>query len=344
MTLWRLLLIAAIPGALMGRSASADTVADFFTGKTVTVAVGTSAGGSYDAYARLLARHFGGHVPGNPAVTPRNMPGGGGLVLANHTYNVAPKDGTFIAALHRGVPFEPLIGSHTETLKFDPLRMNWLGNLNVETGLTIVWHTAPQKTAQDLFNQELIVGGAGAAGDFEITANVLRNLLGMKYRIISGYPGSHEALLAMEQGEIQGLADYAWGSVRSQQADWVKNGTIRILLQIGLNKEPDLPNVPSVLDLAKNAEQRQALELIFASKTIGRPFSLPQDVPADRLKALRAAFMATAQDPKFLADAQKTNLDVDPTTGEAVEQVLRKAFAAPPAVIESAAKAMVPRT
>ena len=223
MKLGKLLLIAVVPGLLMGHSAGAESVSEFFAGKTVTVAVGTTAGGSYDAYARLLARHFGNHVPGNPATTPRNMPGGGGLVLANHMYNVAPKDGTFIAALHRGVPFEPLIGSHTDTVKFDPLKMKWLGNLNVETGLTVVWHTAPHKTAQDLFSQELLVGGTGAAGDFEITANVLRNLLGMKYRIISGYPGSHEALLAMERSEIQGLADYAWGSVRSQQADWVKN-------------------------------------------------------------------------------------------------------------------------
>jgi tripartite-type tricarboxylate transporter receptor subunit TctC len=344
MRLGRLFLIAAVAGSFSCRMASADPVADFFNGKTITIAVGTSAGGSYDAYARLLARHFGNHVPGNPSATPRNMPGGGGLVLANHTYNVAPKDGTFVAALHRGVPFEPLIGSHAETVKFDPLKMDWLGNLNVETGLTIVWHTAPQKTAQDLFNQELIVGGTGAAGDFEITANVLRNLLGMKYRIISGYPGSHETLLALEQGEIQGLADYAWGSVRSQQAEWVKDGTIRILLQIGLNKEPDLPNVPSVLELAKTPEQRQALELIFASKTIGRPFALPQDIPAERLKALRTAFMATAKDTKFLADAKKATLDVEPMTGEDVEQVLRKAFAAPQPVINTAAKAMIPRT
>jgi tripartite-type tricarboxylate transporter receptor subunit TctC len=340
---WLKVLAVGLIGLIGGHAqAHAASEADFFRGRTIIIAVGTSAGGSYDLYARMLARHFGTHLPGNPSVSPKNMPGGGGLVLANHLYNIAPRDGTFIAALHRGVPFEPLIGSHPESVKFDPLKMSWLGNLNVETGLTIVWHTAPQKAAEDLLDQELIVAGAGAAGDFEITANVLRNLLGMKYRIISGYPGSHEALLAMEQGEVQGLADYAWGSIRSQQANWVKDGTIRILMQIGLNKEPDLPDVPLVLDLARDQEQRKALELIFASKTIGRPFTLPQDIPPDRLKIMRLAFMATARDEKFLADARKQNLDIEATTGEAVEALLRNAFNAPKAVVERAAKAMIP--
>lgn len=346
MTPRALLLIVA--GAALtvhgGTSALADPTADVLSGKTVTVAVGTSAGGSYDAYARLLARHLGNHLPGNPQVTPRNMPGGGGLVLANHLYNVAPRDGTFIGALHRGVPFEPLIGSTKEQVKFDPLRLNWIGNMNVETGVAMVWHTAPHQTAQDLFDKELIVGGAGPAGDFEITANVLRNLLGMKFRIISGYPGSNEATLALEQGEIQGLADYAWGSIRGQRAAWLKDNKIRLLLQIGLQKDPELPDLPLVLDLAKDPEQREALELVFASKTIGRPFTLPQDIAADRLAALRAGFMAAVKDPKLLAEAQKMRLDIQPTTGEAVEAVLRKAFAAPPAVIRRAASSLAPNT
>jgi hypothetical protein len=166
----------------------------------------------------------------------------------------------------------------------------------------------------------------------------------MKFRIISGYPGSHEALLAMEQGEIQGLADYAWGSIRSQQANWVKEGKVRLLLQIGLRKEQELPSVPLVLDLAKDQQQRQALELIFASKTMGRPFTLPQDVPTERTVAIRAAFMSAARDRDFLADADKAKLDIQPITGQAVEELLRNAFASPPDVVEQAARALVPRT
>lgn len=343
----RVLLLIVTGAALTvhgGASALADPTAEFFGGKTVTVAVGTSAGGSYDAYARLLARHFGSHLPGNPQVTPRNMPGGGGLVLANHLYNVAPRDGTFIGALHRGVPFEPLIGSTKGQVKFDPLRLSWLGNMNIDTGITMVWHSAPHQSARDLFDKELIVGGAGPAGDFEITANVLRNLLGMKFRIISGYPGSNEAALALEQGEIQGLADFAWGGIRGQRAAWLKDNKIRLLMQIGLQKDPELPDLPLVLDFAKDAEQRAALELIFASKTIGRPFTLPQDIAADRLATLRAGFMAATKDQKLLAEAQKMKLDVQATTGEAVEAVVRKAFAAPSAVIQRAASSLAPNT
>ena len=214
-------MVAAL--AVAASPAGADPIADFYKGKQINWILSAGAGGGYSTYAHAFQTYFSKHIPGNPSIVVQNMPGAGGIRAMIYLYSVAPKDGTTIGLVHSSVPFAPLFG--LEGAKFDARKFNWLGSINKATGICISWHTAPVKTAQDLWDKEFIVGGTGAAGDFEITANVLRNLLGMKYRIISGYPGSHEALLAMERSEIQGLADYAWGSVRSQQADWVKNGT-----------------------------------------------------------------------------------------------------------------------
>src|SRR5688572_10957423 len=258
----------------------AESVADFYKGKTIELLIGYSGGGGYDVYARLLARHIGKHIPGNPTIVPRNMPGAGSLVLANWLYNVAPKDGTAIGSIGRGTPFDPMLG--IDAAKFDPTQYLWLGSMNNEVSVCVSWHTSGVTKYDELLQQELVVGGTGPSADTDQFPRITNAVLGTKFRIISGYPGGNDISLAMERGEVGGRCGWSWSSVVATRMDWFRQKRVHVLFQMALDKHSDLPDIPLVIDLAKTDEQRQILRLIFARQALGRPFLAPPGLPPER--------------------------------------------------------------
>jgi tripartite-type tricarboxylate transporter receptor subunit TctC len=326
---------AAIFAVIGAATAQAQSPADFYKGKTVELYIGYSVGGGYDVYARLLARHLGKHIPGNPTIIPKNMEGAGSLRLANWLYNVGPKDGTVFGTIGRGTAFDPLLGH--KGAQFDASKFTWIGSANDEVSVCVAWHTAGVAQIEDLFTKELVVGGTGASADTDQFPRIANGVLGTKFKIITGYPGGNDVGLAMERGEVKGRCGWSWSSVKSTHPSWVQDKKINVLVQLALSKHPDLPDVPLIIDLAKTDEQRQVLKLIFARQVMGRPYLAPPGIPQDRAAALRQAFMATMQDKDFLADAEKAQLEITPVAGDRVEQLVKDIYATPPAVATMAA-------
>lgn len=318
--------------------ASADAIEDFYAGRTVELLIGYSPGGGYDAYARLLARFLGKHIPGDPTIVPENMPGAGSLTLTNYLYNVAPKDGSVFGTIARGMAMEPLLSGRG--MRFDARQFSWIGSLNHEVSLCVSWHTSPVKRFADLYTHELIVGGTGAGSDTDVFPLVLRNLLGARIKLIPGYPGGNDILLAMERGEVDGRCSWSWSTLSAQRPEWVEEGKINLLVQLALAKHPDLPDVPLVTDLAKTDDERMALELIFSRQVMGRPYVAPPSVPTDRLEALRSAFTATTRDPAFLAEASHLGLEVNPVGGADIDALIARIYGASPTAVRLAAEAI----
>jgi tripartite-type tricarboxylate transporter receptor subunit TctC len=318
--------------------ATAQTPEQFFKGKTITFYVGLSPGGGYDLNARLVAKHFGKYVPGNPHVIVKNMPGGGGIVMTNYIANVADPDGLHIGAPQRGIPFEPLLGDASHA-KYDPLKLNWIGSANADTSVAVVSKRVGVKNTDDLKKKEVIVAGTGVGTESVTVPYILRNILGFKYRVIAGYPGGSEMNLAMQRGEVDGRGTFSWTSLKPHKKDWIDSGDIIVLYQQGLRKHPDLPDVPLVTDLAENETQRQVLALQFTAFELGRPYFVHENVPADRVQALRRAFDATMKDKDLLADAEKQGLEANPATGEEMQEMLKKVYATPKEVINRLAEA-----
>jgi tripartite-type tricarboxylate transporter receptor subunit TctC len=308
-------------------SAGAQGAADFYKGKTVELYVGYSSGGAYDLYARLLARHMGRHLPGNPTIVPKNMAGAGSLLLANWLYNVAPKDGTAFGMIGRGTGFDPILGN--KRAQFDGTKFNWLGSANNEVSVCVSWHTAGVDKFTDLLNRELVVGGTGASADTDQFPKITNGVLGTRFKIVTGYPGGNDINLAMERGEVQGRCGWSWSSVKATHRSWYDEKKIHLLIQLALEKHEDLPDVPLVVDLAKTEEQRKILELIFARQVMGRPFMAPPGLPGDRVTALRKAFMDTMKDPEFLAAAEKAKMEITPVPGDRVEKLVKDIYATP---------------
>src|SRR5258708_35265312 len=307
--------VAAV--VLTAGSAAAQSVQEFYAGKQITFIVGASAGGGYDRQARLVAHHLGKHIPGAPTIVVQNMPGAGSLAATNYIYNAAPKDGSVIALVMRSMLL--IKNWSPQSVRFDLAGLNWIGSINSEVAITAAWHTAPHKSANDLFEKELIVGGTTGV-DPEATPHLLNALLGTKFKIINGYPGTTEIILAMERGELQGIGDWSWSSMKTARPDWIRDKKVTLLMQAALQKEPELGDVPSALDFVKNEADRKVMELYLTQKTVARPLIAPPGVPAERLAALRAGFIALAQDKEFIADAQKARLEVAPISGEAVDE------------------------
>ena len=311
-----------------------DAIADFYKGKNLTIVIGLSAGGGYDIYARFIGKHLVRHIPGQPSFVPRNMTGAGGLVAANHLYNVAPKDGTMLGAPQRGVPFEPLTGSGDSKAQFDPLKFEWIGSANSETSVAVAWHTTGITSYKDLFTREIVFAGTGAGTESVVMPYVMANLLGFKVKVIAGYPGGSEMDLAMERGEVGGRGTYSWSSFVARRMDWVRDKKVVILYQQALEKHPDLPDVPLVLDIAKNDEDRKILELQMIPLLFGRPYMAPPGTPKDRVAALRKAFNDTMKDPDFIAESKKAKLEIEPVTGQQLDDLLKKAYATPKALVD----------
>ncbi|MFL6799967.1 MAG: Bug family tripartite tricarboxylate transporter substrate binding protein [Xanthobacteraceae bacterium] len=316
--------------ALAPARSQAQSPADFFKGRNVELYIGYSVGGAYDLYARVLARHIGKHIPGGPTIIPRNMEGAGSLRLANWLYNVAAKDGTVMATIGRGTPFDPLLGS--KAAQFDASKFTWIGSANNEVSICVSWKTSSLTKFDDLFTHELVIGGTGPAADTDQFPKILNGVLGTKFKIVAGYPGGNDVTMAMERGEVMGRCGWSWSSVVATHKRWVNDKSINILLQLSLHKHPELPDVPLAMDYAKTEEGQQIFKLIFARQVIGRPFIAPPGVPKDRADAMRKAFMDTMQDPEFLADAGKTQLEINPVAGEAVERLVREVHQFPKAV------------
>ena len=319
-------------------SARADDVADFYSGQTIKIMVGFGPGGGYDAYARALARHFGAHVPGHPNVVVQNAPGAAGLSLANSLYNVLPKDGTVFGTFNRTVPLEPLLEG--AKAQFDPLKLNWLGSPSNEVSACVGWHSARAKSIEDLRTTEMMVAGTGPAADSTLYPRLLSEVLGLKFKIVNGYQGAADSLLAMERGEIEGFCPWSWASIQATRPDWLRDHKINVLIQLGLRKHPAHQDVPLVLDVAKTPSDRQALELMMSPMLFARPFAAPPGVPTERLDALRLAFKKTVEDPAFMTDAAKAELDIEYVSDAEIVTVLRRLYATPAPVVERVKNAL----
>lgn len=331
-------LVAATFIALMGSAHAQDEVAAFYKDKQIKLMVGAGAGSGYDIGARILVRYMSKYIPGNPTFIVQNQVGAASMIMTNNVYNTAPRDGTVIGAAINGMPTGPLL--EPDAARFDPNKIIWLGSVNREVQVNYVWHTSPVLKLADLFNKEMVVGATSPGTsqvDFPLVA---RAVLGLKYKVISGYEGTAQIHKAMEAGEVHGVGSTAYASLRAINQNWLDDGRVKVVAQWGMKKHPELPDVPAILDLAKTEADRAALELIVARLEYGRPYFLPPDVPPARVEALRKAFDMTMKDPGFIADSQKLNLEIDPMTGDEVAALVRKVNATSPAVVARVKEAL----
>ncbi len=313
---------------------AAQSPAEFYKGRNLDLYIGYSVGGAYDLYARVIGRHMGTHILGSPTLVPKNMEGAGSLRLANYLYRVAPQDGSALATIGRGIPFDPLLIGKGD--QFDAQKFNWLGSANNEVSVCVAMKDSGITSFQDLFAKELTVGGTGTSADTDQFPRVMNGILGTHFKIVEGYPGGNDVVLAMERGEVAGRCGWSWSSVKSTHKSWIDDKRMIVLVQLSLTKHPEMPDVPLIMDFAKTDEQRQILKMIFARNVIGRPYLAPPNVPADRVAVLRKAFMDTMTDKDFLADADKTDLEINPVSGADVETLVKEVYATPAAIVEKA--------
>jgi tripartite-type tricarboxylate transporter receptor subunit TctC len=332
--------IALMSGLLLGlhlgaSAAPTEGAAEFYRGKTLSLYVGSTTGGAYDVYARLLARHIARHLPGAPRVVVLDMDGAGGLRFANYLYNAAPRDGTVIGTLNGGAPFEPLLGD-VQAAKFDAGRFTWIGSASDEVSTCVVWKRTGITSFTELYTRPLTVGGTGAGADTNQLPKVLNGVFGTKIKIVSGYAGGNEIDLAMERGEVDGRCGWSWSSVLTVGKQWLDNGSIKVIVQLGLHGHPDLKGVPLVTDFAKTDEQRAILRLIFARNALAYPFLAPPGLPPERTATLRRAFDEAMADPALLAEARTAHLEIAPMQGAELEKLVQGIYRTPREVVAKA--------
>ena len=316
--------------------AAADNVEGFYKGLNMPLIIGYSAGGGYDVYARMLARYFGKHVPGNPNIVPQQMEGAGSLRSANYIFSAAPKNGSVIGTFSRSMGISPLL----DKANFDSRKFTWLGSVTDDNTVCLTWNTSPIKTWADFISKPSKFGGEGPGADPDIWAQAYKNVLGARSQLVSGYPGTNDIVLAMQRGEVDGLCGISWSTIIAAHSDWMPNHLVNILVQAPISKADEIPNVPYATDLATNPEQHQILKVLMASQGMARPFVAPPDIPEDRKAALTAAFDATMTDPEFLAEAKKHALDVRPVTGAAIDKILTEVYTTPKDVLAKTVKAI----
>jgi len=312
---------------LAALSASGGTAAadDFYRGKTLRLIVPSDVGGGYDLYGRSFAQHLKRHIPGEPTIVVQNMPGGGGLLSANWLFNVAPKDGLVIGLMQRGVPFYPFFGD--KNALFVPTEFNWLGSFAAETGTTTVWHTSKAQTMEDAFKETVLLGGSGP-NDSETYPHLMNNTIGTKFRLVSGYRANSAVFLAMERGEVEGVTG-SWSSVKSERPNWLRDKQVRVLVQVGKTRQPDLPDVPLITDFVKKDEDKAMWNVILTMAQVGRPVGAPPGIPAELTKTLRAAFSATLKDPAFISEMERGRRELSPESGETMQKLLEEVAAVP---------------
>lgn len=326
--------------ALSSFPAVAQSVEEFYKGKTVRLIVGSGAGGGSDVFARMFTKYFANHLPGRPTVVIQNIATAGGVIAIAQLYNTQPRDGTVIASVQRTIPVMPLMTD--KDLNYDSRKMGWLGSLNKETNVIIAWHTSPIQTIDDVFKREMVVGTGGGSSDTHVYALLLNKTLGTKFKIVSGYPGGPEIDLAMERGEVEGRVSITWTSLKSSRAEWMKEKKVRVLAQMSLAREPDLPDTPNILEMVKDPNDRQVYEFLFSRQEVGRPFVAPPELPADRLAALRKALSDTAKDPAFLQEVTSKGGGIELLTGEEVQALIEKSYRTPPHILKAAQAALSP--
>ncbi len=338
----RACLVAVLAGLATAAPASAqDSVAQFYKGKDINLVVGSSAGGGYDTYARLIARYMGSYIPGNPTIVPQNMPGAGSNKAGGYIYSVAPKDGTAIGAVFPGIILQPLIGD--VPTPHDPSKFIYVGSANSDAYMCVARKDAAVHTFKDLLTHVLIIAGGTEGATTHDLPVIENNLLGAHFRIVTGYPGMHEDTMAIEQNEVQGVCGYGWASLESQHPDWLTRGFINIVVQESVKGYSKLNamGVPRTFDFAKTDEERKILELVYSQGVFGRPYVLPPGVPADRVAALRKAFMETLHDKALLAEAAHMRLDIDPISGEDLQALVAKLYALPPSIAARTKQALI---
>jgi len=317
--------------------ARAQSVEEFYKGRTVNLLIGFSVGGGYDLYARHLARHIGKHIPGNPTIVPQNMAGAGSLRAASFLYSAAPKDGSVFGTFARTTGINPLLESGAT---FDGTKFTWLGSVTDDVSTCVTWETSPVKTWQDFLAKPVTLGGQGPSSEPDIFARLFKNVFGAPVKLVAGYPGTTEITLAMERGEVDGLCGLSWSTIKTRHAAWFRDKKINVLIQSALRKEPELGDVPLVMDMTKDAEKLQILKLILAAQQMARPFAAPPDIPPDRKAALIAAFDATMRDREFIIDANRLSIDVSPVSAKDLNQLLAELYATPKDIVAKAAKAI----
>jgi len=332
------LICAAVASLAQVAAAQAQTEPVSFAGKQIKILIGFSPTGfCYDTYGRLLALHMGKYLPGNPTIVPQNRPGAGSLNLANYLYNAAPKDGTEIAIVGRGVAMEPLIGGSASQAKFDSAKFAWLGSMNNEVSGFFIRQPGPASTLEEIIaGRNLQVGSTGAGGDQHVFAAALNSLIGTKLKSIAGYPGTQEILLAVERGELDGIVGYSWGVARSGHKNLLEAGKLKIILQLALEKHKELPNIPLITEFVTKPDDRQVLELIFSRQSMGRPVVAPPGIDGRVAQVLRKAFADAMHDPQFIAEGAKIDMELDFVSGAEVQALVERLYQSPPHVVARA--------
>ncbi len=321
------------------RAADVQPVSDFYKGKIIKFVMSAGEGGGYGTYVNAIIPYMQKYIPGNPKIIVQHMQGAGGLVAANNLYNVLPRDGSVFALIHRAAVSTAALFDR-QNIRFDPTKFGWIGSMNEERSLCAVWHTAPVKTFADLQKTPITMSGLGPGGDTDVYTNLLNNVFGTKMKLVTGYNSGGAMDLAIERGEVDGRCGWSWSTLISTKASWVTEKKVIFLVQLALEKQPELPDVPLVMDFATTDEQKQILEVALAPQLMGRPLLTPPEIPAERLAALRAAFIASMQDPKFIEDAKRQNLEVSMITGERLETMINHLFAMPKPIIAKTAAAV----
>jgi tripartite-type tricarboxylate transporter receptor subunit TctC len=340
---WRRGVLFGALAAFVGgaQPAFAQSVEAFYKSHPITMLVGSGAGGGYDIYARTFARFWSNHIPGRPDIIAKDMPAAAGLAAASSLYSSAPRDGSVVGAFTNGVAMDPLFGN--PGAHFDAQKFNWLGSIGKLENVCATWHTSPVKTIAQARERQVIVAAAGATSNTAIVPNLLNTLIGTKFKVISGYDPGSGLTLALESGEAEGICGLSWSTMKASRPRWISEHLLNVIVQLGLTKLAELPDVPSALDLVTDPQNRQVMELILMRQEAGRPFAAPPDTPPDRVAALRQAFDATLADPAFVAEAQKTRLEIDPLTGQEIAKMLAKAYAAPKPIVARAAVLVEPK-
>lgn len=333
MLMRRFALLTTVAALSLQAVATPADANDFYAGKTISMSTHTGPGGGYDTYLRMLSRHMGRHIPGKPNLVVVNQPGAGGLTAVNHAGRVAPQDGTWLTLVSQGLLMHEATGA--PGLQVSLQHFKWLGNLSQSNNVTATWHTSSAKTVEDAKTREVVVGATGAGSISTQVPAVLNALLGTRFKAIAGYEGGAQMNLAMQRGEIEGRGTNTWASYKATMPKEVKEGKLNVLLQIGLRKEPDLPNVPLLVDLVKGDPQKEAVgRFVSLTLAIARPLAAPPGVPDDRVAVLRRAFDATMTDLEFLAESEKLGAEIDPMTGEEVQEAVKQILTTPKDVIE----------
>jgi tripartite-type tricarboxylate transporter receptor subunit TctC len=331
-----LLVLSLLPGP----AHEADAVESFYRGKQVTMIIAGGVGGGYDTYGRTFARHYGRHIPGNPAVVPKNIPAAGGLQGASTLYNNSDHDGLTVGALTSSSTLDGLFGN--PGARYDVLKLNWIGSIGKLQNVCATWHASPVRTMEQLRTREVLVGGSGATSDSAVMPRVLNALIGTKMKVITGYDAGAATELAVERGEIEGVCGLGWSTLKAARPDWIRDHKVNVILQMGIQKHPELPDVAMAQDFVKDPERKKVLELILLRQEFGRPIAAPPGVPAERVQALRKAFEETLADPEFRADAEKALMEIDPLSGAEMAQMLTQAHAQPQTIVRQAAALVEP--